>query len=228
MGIFSLFYFYLSKYFTAKSVIVGLLLLQIVIPLSVTGVYMEGEFLALFFYILGLNLIFSKRENYLPLVVGISTLNREQMIFLVVFYVAYLISEKRLFQKRSLRIIIFCIASYTVALFGIIYYFGFRQSDIYAITLHVARNSNVFNLLQGIIPLWLANFAGFLLLSIMAFRRTIMFFRLLLVSLVPYVMFFTIGGFLWEMAKFIPAYLVLIPMSLQSLTGEYTLKRPRN
>ncbi|GAB4456985.1 MAG: hypothetical protein OHK0041_21910 [Anaerolineales bacterium] len=35
-----------------------------------------------------------------------------------------------------------------------------------------------------------------------------------------YIAFFFINGNLWELAKFLPAYLILIPMSLQTLTGE--------
>jgi len=40
-------------------------------------------------------------------------------------------------------------------------------------------------------------------------------------SLTVYGVLFFFNGNMWELAKFLPAYLILIPMSLQTLTGEY-------
>lgn len=83
LSIFYLFYSFLRNFFTVKTAIIGILLLQVVIPLSVTGYFMIGDFITLLFYLIGFNLIWRRKDIYLPLVIGLATLNREQMIFLV-------------------------------------------------------------------------------------------------------------------------------------------------
>jgi hypothetical protein len=86
--------------------------------------------------------------------------------------------------------------------------------------LHITRNMEFKRLFMQIIPLWLAEIAGFALISILAFKRSNLFFKLSFISLGLYVFLFFFKGNLWELAKFLPAFLVMIPMSLQVLTGE--------
>lgn len=220
LGIFYLFYLFLRNLFTEKTAIIGVLLLQAVIPLSVTGYFMVGDFIAVFFFLLGFNLMLGRRDIFLPLVIGLATLNREQMIFLVVFYVIYLISQQKIFNKRNILIVTACIAAFLLVFFSVRFYFGFKPTD-YIISLHVARNTNLYNLFRSIIPLWLAGVAGFIALCAFAFNKSNTFFKLSFLSLGLYTLLFFLNANLWEIAKFLPAFLIMIPMGLQILTGEF-------
>lgn len=220
LGIYYFFYIFLRYLFSNKTSIIGLLLLQIVIPLAVTGYYMIGDFITLLFYLIGFNLFFRDRDYYLPLLIGLATLNREQTVFLLLFYVIYLFSQKRLFDKRKVLIIIACIAAFLIAFIGVRFCFGFKASQ-YTIAMHVIRNFEFKRLVLQIIPLWLAEIAGFILISILAFKRSNLFLKLSFISLGLYILLFFLKGNLWELAKFLPAFLIMIPMSLQVLTGEF-------
>ncbi|OQX92004.1 MAG: hypothetical protein B6D58_05155 [candidate division Zixibacteria bacterium 4484_95] len=219
LGIYYFFYMYLRYLFSNKTSIIGLLLLQTVIPLSITGYYMIGDFITLLFYLVGFSLFFSNKDRYFPILIGLATLNREQIVFLLLFYVFYLFYRGQLFDKRKILIIIACVTAFLVAFIGVRIYFGLKISQ-YTIALHVARNTELKRLFLQIIPLWFAEIAGFVLISILAFKKSNLFFKLSFISLGLYVLLFFLKGNLWELAKFLPAFLIMIPMSLQVLTGE--------
>ncbi len=181
---------------------------------------MIGDFIAVFFYLLFFDLMRDRKDIFLPLVVGIGALNREQMIFVVIFYLAYLISQRSILKNRSISIVAACIAAFLVVFFGIRFYFGFEPSQ-YTIGLHIARNTNLYNLFRAIIPLWLTEVAGLAALCTLAFKRSNTFFKLSFLGLGLYTLVFFLNGNLWELAKFLPAFLIMIPMSLQVLTGEF-------
>jgi Gpi18-like mannosyltransferase len=219
LGIFLAFYSHLQRDFSGTTPLIGVLALQVVIPLSTTGYYMEGDFINLLFYILGLSLIQREKDGYLPALVGLGTLNREQFVFILIWYFAWLIGQRKL----TLRSILLALASLLVwfAVYaGIRAHFGFKPSQ-YTVALHLASNLNLGILFTSILPLWISNVAGFVVLSIFAFRRSNTFHRLSFLSLLAYVVLFFVNGNMWELAKFLPAYLIMIPMSLQILTGEY-------
>jgi len=214
----------LRSFFTGKTTLIGILLLQVVLPLSVTGYFMEGDFITLLFYLLALNLMLRRRDVYLPLLVGVATLNREQIIFVLVFYVIYLISQGRVFRKRSMLIVAASIAAFLLGFFAVRCHFGFPTTQ-YTIASAIAHNTNPHRLLRSIAPLWVAEVAGFAILSALAFQASNMFFKLAFLSLGLYSLLFFISGNLWELAKFLPAFLIMIPMSLQILTGEFVDER---
>lgn len=219
-GIFFAFYVLLKRSApTDASALLGLALLQVVVPLSVTGYDVNGDFITLFFYLLGLNLAFSGREGYLPLVIGIAALNREQIIFLVVFYLAYRAGHPKGMDGRAIRAVILSLAAFLLAFLAVRFHFGFRVSPATP-QLHIALNTDSQNL-PHIVLFWLAQAAGFAALCALAFKRSIRYFKLGFISLGAYAALFFFNGNLWEMAKFLPAYIVLIPMGLQALTGEY-------
>jgi hypothetical protein len=56
---------------------------------------------------------------------------------------------------------------------------------------------------------------------VLAFKRSIRYFKLAFLSLGVYGALFFVNGNLWEMAKFLPAFIIMIPMGLQTLTGQY-------
>jgi hypothetical protein len=201
------------------SALLGLALLQVVIPLSITGYDVNGDFITLFFYLLGFILIFRNREDYLPLVIGIATLNREQIIFLIVFYLAYRMGHPDGINKRTVRVVVLSIAAFLVSYLALHYYFGFKVSPATP-QLHIANNTDPQRLLY-IVLLWSAQVAGFVALCTLAFKRSIRYFKLAFLSLGVYAALFFVNGNLWEMAKFLPAFIIMIPMGLQALTGQY-------
>jgi hypothetical protein len=223
-GIYTLLYLFLRTLFSRSSTaLMGILLFQAVVPLSIQhGFYMEGDFITVFFYLLGLILMLSRKDAYLPLVIGIATFNREQTIFLVVLYVIYLASQKRLLEKGSLIIVAACVAAFLIVFLGVRAYFGFRESR-YTTGWIVSQNTSI-EQLNYIIPLWLAEVFGLAVLCLMAFRKSNTFFKVSFLSLGLYTLLFFLTGSMDELAKFLPAYLILIPMALQTITGEYVGK----
>lgn len=219
-GIFYTFHALLKRStLTDTSALLGLALLQVVIPLSITGYDVNGDFITLFFYLLGLNLVFNGREDYLPLVIGIATLNREQIIFLLAFYLAYRLGHPVGLNRRALRVTILSLIAFIAAYLAMRYIFGFKVSPATP-QLHIANNTDPQRLLY-IVLLWSAQVAGFVALCALAFKRSIRYFKLAFPSLGVYGVLFFVNGNLWEMAKFLPAFIILIPMGLQVLTGQY-------
>ncbi len=219
LGIFTAFHAYLRTDFSAGTALIGTLLLMAVIPLSVSGYYMEGDYINLLFYILGLMLIRRQKDAWLPALMGVGALNREQIVFLLVWYLAFLAGQRRLTARRMVWAA--AGAAFWLAVFlGLRMYFGFKPSQ-YTYALHVAHNTDLTSLFTLILPLWFANVAGFVVMSVMAFRKSNLFYQLSLISLAAYTVLFFFNGNMWELAKFLPAYLILIPMSLQTLTGEF-------
>jgi len=219
-GIFYAFFVLLKRCsYPDTSALLGLALLQVVIPLSITGYDVNGDFITLLFYLLGLNLVFKNRDDLLPLVIGIAALNRDQIIFLLVFFTAYRLGHPEGLNKHAVRVIVFSIAAFLISYLGMRFYFGFKVSPA-TMQLHIAHNTEPQQLLY-IMLLWTTQVAGFVTLCMLAFKRSIRYFKLGFLSLGLYGALFFVNGNLWEMAKFLPAFFILIPMGLQSITGRY-------
>lgn len=215
LAIFICFHRYLWRGFGQSGAIVGVLLLQVVIPLSVTGYYMEGDFITLWFYTLGLALFRSGRVQYLPVIVFLGALNREQIAFLIVWYVIDLVAQRRL-DRRGILLALASLLLWAVAMLGTRAYYGAKPTQ-FTTAFHIASNSNVHDLLTSIVPLWTVEVAGFALLSTVAFRKSDAFHRLAFLSLLPYTILFFFNGLLRELAKFLPAFLIMIPMALRGV-----------
>jgi len=222
MGSFSFFYLYLRKFFSHNASIIGLLFLQAVIPLSVTGYYMEGDFITLGFYASGLYLMVCNKDIYLPMVIGFATLNREQSVFFVLLYALYLFSRRQASGKK-LMILVSCFVVWFAVVIGTRLYFGFKASH-HTVSLHIAHNIDPGTLVKFIIPLWIAEVASSVALCLLAFPKSNLFLRLSFLGLILYTVLFFLTGNMWELAKFLPAFLVMIPMGLQVLAGEYIEK----
>jgi hypothetical protein len=219
LGVFFSFYSYLRYNFSQGASLIGVLLLQAVIPLAVTGEYMEGDFINLLFYILGLIAIQRGKELWLPILFALGGLNREQFIFLALWHIIYLAVNGKI-SPRSILWSFICFLAWGAAFWGARMYFGLKPTP-YTIALHITRNMEPSNLLLSILPLWAAEVAGFAFLCILAFRNSSRFYRLAFLSLFPYSALFFLNGNLWELAKFLPAFLVMIPMSLQGTAGAF-------
>jgi len=159
------------------------------------------------------------KDIYLPVLIGVATLNREQMVYLAFLYAIYLVSQRQM-NVRKLTILISCFAAWLVVFMGVRLYFGFKPSN-FTWTLHLRHNLGIGNLTKKIIPLWIAEVAPCVALCVLAFKKSNRFFQLSFLSLALYAAMFFLNGNMWELAKFLPAFLVMIPMALQTLTGEF-------
>jgi len=222
--LFATFALFLRRLFSDKAVLVGLLLLQAVIPLTVTGFYMEGDFMTTAFYSCGLLAMVSGNEVFLPAIMAVSTLNREQMIFLAIIYAIWIFSQRRI-NRRTLSVLSASIVAWVVVMVGIRMVLGFRQSQ-YTMSLNIATNTEADNLFKLIAPIWLGEVGGFVLLCASVFRRSHRYFQLTFLTVFLYGTLFFFNAFLWETAKFLPAFLLLIPMALQGLVGEFPVEIP--
>lgn len=218
LGIYILFYKYLRQYFSEQACMIGLLLLQIVIPLGITSIWEDGDYYTLLIYLIGLSLIFGGKDKFLPIIIFLGEFNRDQIIFLIVFYAIYLKSRDELFSKKGITIIVTSVILWLTAYYSMRFIFGFKES-VYTFSHNFHSNRSVWEL---ILELWIVQLLIYVILSIKTYGRSSVFFRWSLVSLIAYAVIFFFNGILSQLAKFLPAYLILIPMSLQYLTNEYT------
>lgn len=208
------FYKFLKIFFSDTSCMIGLTLLFAVIPLSITSVWQEGDFYNFIFFTAGFLLMFRSKDYYLPLIFAAGFLNREQIVFLIIFYIAYLISQNKLNTQKSYIVIALSVIACAAVYFGLRWKYGFKYTEI---NYNAVRNTeNIWHIIQ----LWTAEVLIFVLLSIKAFKSSNKFFKLALIALGLYFVLYFFYGYMGELAKFLPAYLILIPMSLQVLTGE--------
>ena len=214
---FFLFYRFLEQMFPWPWPVIGLLFLYFIIPSTITGGYGAiGDFITLLFYIIGLILIFKHKDNLVPFVVAMGAFNREQIIWLIVFHFAYLVHTHRLI--KCYPTLVWSIIAYGIVFLGLRFGLGWDESK-YTFELQVAKNLNMLNIFNRTIPIWLhIQIEVLFVLSIMVWSRSNKFFRISLLSLPVYIIFWFFFSNFWEMAKFLPALLILIPMSLQGLT----------
>jgi len=222
-GIYGFFHAWLRMLFTPATALLGSVMLALPLPLAVTGHIVEGDFVTLLVFSLGFWLMATGREVWLPLLVGLGTLNREQTAYLIVFFAASLAARRSLGGRREQALLAASVMAFLAVFLGVRAFYGPRPNP-YGVAFNVAHNMSPRNLREAIAPLWLAEVVGPAVLAGMAFRRTTTFLRLGFLALGPYLVLFVLNGLLIEMAKFLPAFLVLIPMALQTLTGE----RPRD
>ncbi len=216
-GIYFLFYKFLNLFYPDNICILGLLLLQVVIPLGITSIWEDGDYYTLLFYLIGLNLIFRNKSYYLPLIIFIGITNRDQIIFLLAFYAAYLYAENKLFQKKSLVIIFSSVILWIIGYFGLRLIFGFKTS------VYTVKHNTSTNIVEmgEIFSLWICMVSVYVILCIKSFKQSSKFFKASFIFLIVYVILFFFNGILTQLAKFLPAYLIFIPMSLQVLTNNY-------
>lgn len=218
-GIYTQLYCYLKLFFDDTACIIGLLLMQVIIPLGITSIWEEGDYYTLFFYLLGLNAMFRNKDYYIPLIILAGTFNRNQIIFLLVFYAAYLYQQRKLFNRKSIIVMISGVAALVIVSYGLRFYYGFKLNP-YGIT-HEIRSNIDYRF--AIFTVWSEQVIIFIIMSAIAFKRSPVFFRLSFLSLILYVTLFFFNSILSQLAKFLPAYLIMIPMSLQVLTGQTIL-----
>ncbi len=220
LGIYVLLYRYLRNFFSVNVCILGMALFAALLPLCITSIWEEGDYITLLLYLAGLSLIFSGKEKFFPLIILAGVFNRDQIIFLLMFYAAFLYSEGRLNDRAARRTALLSVLLWTAGYLSLRLIFGFRES-VYTVQHNVSTNINTW---RSAAELWAAMILVFAVLSISAFRRSGRFFKFGLFMLIPYTAIYFCLAIVTQLAKFLPAYLILIPMSLQALSGEYTSK----
>lgn len=219
IGIFYLFYNYLKIFFTESWCIIGIILLYLVMPLGITGIWGEEEdYLTLLFFLIGLNLIFTSKEKFLPLLVAVGVFNREQTIFIVIFYICYAAANKKLFSVQTIVIVILSVIFCAGGIYLLKIIYGFKETK-YTFEWNVSENIRE---LRKIFSLWSVMVLPFVIMCILSYKKSSAFFRYSFIAVGIYVTAFFFNGFLTQLTKFLPAYLVLIPMSLQFLSKEFT------
>ena len=218
LGVYFLFFKFLRNFFTENTCILGLLLLQVVIPLGISSIWEEGDYITLLLYLVGLNLMFTGKEKFLPVVIAVGVFNRDQIIYILFLYAAYLFYEGRIKDKRAFLNAAICVVVWLAGYLLLRNIFGYKES-VYTIKHNVTTNINTW---KSIAELWIAMISVFAFLSIISYKRSNRFFRFALMSLIPYVMIYFLLAIVSQLAKFLPAFLVMIPMSLQVLTNEFT------
>ncbi len=208
--IYFLFFKFLKYFYSDIISLFGLALLGIVLPLSVTdNMWEEGDAIMLLLYLVTFHLMFKNKDVWIPLVIAFGTFNREQTVFILVFYAAYLIEQKKLFKLKSILIMVSSILLYLVIYFGIRQYFGDRFNHYTPMVLGINISS------LSILRLWVEQVFIFIIFSIIAYKRSRLFFKLALLALIPYTALYFFYGVLGELGKFLPAYLIMITVSLQ-------------
>lgn len=215
-----IFYYFLKNFYSDVTAMTGMLLLQISIPLTMTNsnCFEEGDCITAFFYLMAFYAMFKKKEYLIPLIVGIGTLNREQTVFILVFYAAYLWDRKKLFAKKSIIIMAGGVLAFAAVFAGLRLYFGFMPTR-FTSDLHTQINQAG---LSSIIRLWTEQILIFIIGSIIVFKKSRLFFKAALLCIIPYTVFFFFFGVMGELGKFLPAMIIMITMSLQFLKKEYT------
>lgn len=210
---YGLFFRILRQWFRVSEALVGCLLLFAVIPLSITGFFSDDDFVTLALYVLGFALFMGGRDFLLPVIVLVGTFNREQIVFLVVFWLAYELAEGKLFRWRTLIVLLACVAAFLVP-YEVLRHRRGNPPTLYTVRYHLENNLQHFGRL---VRVWAVEVLPFVILALAGLRRAPRFFGYALATLPVYVLAFFLKGKMWELAKALPMYLILIPLSLFAL-----------
>lgn len=214
-------YFFLRMFFSEITSITGLFLFLTIVPLSLNGVWPEIEVINFLYYILGFLCMFKSKDIFLPLIFAAGMLNDFSIIFLIVFYIVYKATQQKLLTKKSFTVVLLSVISIIIVFTALTWKFGFQGENI-------IRISENFDNIYSIFELWFTETIVFIVLSIMAYKSTSRFFKSAIVSLFFYLILLFIFSDMITLAKFFPAYLILLPMSLEILTNESTINKLKN
>lgn len=207
------FFRYLKYYFRDSVSMVGLMLLASVVTLSINGSYPESDFLNLLFFLAGFHLMLKGRDIFLPGLILIGMFNEMQISFLVVFYICFLAARGKRLSIRNILILLLsslvCVTTYMAIDSNI---------GIYDINTDLNISNNLKN--PGLLlQMWLVSIA-LIVVSIFGFRSSQKFFRYALAAVFIFIVLIFILGNFYDSGKFLPAYLILLPMSLNFIFGD--------
>ena len=205
---------FLLEWFSETEALLGTVILAALIPSTVTGYYMDGDFVTLALYALGLLGFVRGRIRWVSLIFLVGGLHRMQLVFLAVLYVAFEAARGRLLERKVVQ----NTGAYLV-IFGIVHYLvrdvrGDAPTD-YTAFRHIYGNLHMLPKIWG---LWGSIVAPIAVLALVGFGRKPRFLQYAAVALVPYLAVFPFKGNMWELAKALPIFLILIPMALFTLS----------
>ena len=209
------FFGYLRQWFTQSNALLGCLLLFAVTPLTITG-FVDGDFVTLALVCLGLWCFCTGREMAVPLLLFIGAWNRIQILFLPALWLAHRLGSGRRMDRRAWTILALCAAAFVVPYVTLRLWLG-DPGSVYTMRYHMVRNWQ--HLPTKILYVWAPNVLVFLGLALCALRACPRQLQYSFALIPIYLAVFFVKGNLWELAKALPMYLVLIPMSLVALVG---------
>lgn len=191
----------------------GLTMLSLCIPLSITGQWQGGDWIELFIYALGLCLILERKYVWLYCLLFVGMTNRDATVFLVAFLAVDVWKKKD--GKHDIAVALFvCIATF-IALRIYQGYIPNPQGVAYAL------EQNAANLSGAILFTWSAIVICPFAVAFWNYRNiTDARLKRWMWLLIPYTILFVMNALVWELAKFLPAYLIVIPAILS--TGQRT------
>lgn len=215
-AVFVFFYRFLRRFFSEAASIGGLLMLQAVFLPAISNIREEADFMNLMFCLIGLDLIFSRKDKYLPVVIAVGVFNSPRIIFLLMFYFAHMFYEGRLRDRKAYITVIACVVLWAGGYILVYNIFGFGET-VSSLWQNLTASSS-----KTTQEMWIALISVFAILSIASYLKSSKFFRASLLMLIPYAAAYFLSEATAHPAQFLPAFLVMIPMSLQLLFGEYT------
>ena len=188
-GIYQLFYMYLPAY-----QIIGMFLLFLIIPVSITGFWQFGDFINLLFVLV---ILWAVKIHSIPLLFLslIGVFNRDQIIYFSLFYLVRYPNE------------------WAVVLFYMLFGFGISYSimkhykpeiNTASVKKHIKNNTDFSNVMRRILPNWFVYIVPFWILGFVYADSVT------LAILGAYTIVFFFMGHMWEFAKYLPVHVILI------------------
>jgi hypothetical protein len=196
--------------------IIGLLMLGVIIPLTLTGWDVQGDISTAGLMALGFYFINSNRENLLLPVLIVGAFNELQIVLLILFYF-FSKKENIKLPKVWLKTIIF------IAVFIIVYIFIYmiRGGDTGTdIRIWSSRKDLMFNIANlNFIILWAVLILPLLFLGMKNFKTKPEFLRINILTVIPvfYVIAIFILARMREIDKALTIFIILIPLALFTL-----------
>lgn len=215
LGIYGLLYQYLHRCVGQTGALLGSLWLAAILPLSLTGFMMEGDLITLLTYLIILEMLHTRHSAWVPLAVGLGALNREQIGWAITWQALWHVTAKTPRVRAGIELLGSLVA-WSLVQGALRIHFGWKENP-YTLALHLEHNGEPRAFLLKILPLWTALVLAPAWLAWKGRRTGSPFQRGMLLLVVPYTLMFGGKGNLWELAKFLPALLGLLPPALRTL-----------
>lgn len=216
VGIFWSLWRHLERYLSPTQALIGVLLVQVSLPLAVTGFVMEGDFITLLVYLLVLEVAHRDKPSLLLPLLLVGAFNREQVVYSLVFYAVIVWSQQGALRRDQLLGVLGGTLAWALVFEGLRMYYGFKPTR-YTPALHIAHNTSWLHLWRDILPLWFAELGALLFLMRRGWSRASLGLKRCCLALMPYFILYFLNGNLWELGKFLPAWLFIVPVAVQGL-----------
>jgi len=216
LALFNCFFFlYLSTLCSIPAAMLGVVVFHCIIPFTITGRYMDGDFVTIAFYALALFFMQSRKDLLLLPLVALATLNREQSVFIIGLYFVHVLCRREL-NRRTISGMVGSLIVFLLVYLGVRWNFGFKASK-YTFAFHIAQNTDAENFFQKIIPAWSKIVLPLVVFAALSVRGSDRFLKWSFIALLPYTILFFFNGKLWELGKFLPAFIIMIALCVRRL-----------